>query len=185
VLRICWIISQDIPNNLIDPVVIKDTGTSWGSWLTHSIYSPDNCICSNTTEAKALIQHSIQDVCTLYIMKESYSHLGKPAGVKLFNGQFKNNLISNKDDIIALNLAVPEADLVLLAGFNFGPLLNTDEKGPREARLEYYFNVREIIQGHPQTQFVLVEYTGGLASWAQELDNLTEDTVESVKNLLG
>lgn len=118
-------------------------------------------------------------------MEESYSNIGKPPGVKLFNGHFENDAVSNKDDIIALNLAVPKADIVLMYGFNFSPLLNTDNEADRVAREEYYYNVREIIKSFPLTQFVVVEYMHELATWARELDNVTFDTIDSVRNLLG
>lgn len=184
-MNVCWIISQDIAPDLLDPKIIKDTGTSWGSWMTHIAYNTDNCICSDAMESNALLQHSFQKTCTLYITKDSYTKLKQPQNVNIFDGQFSNDEIINKDDIIALNLAVPGSDLVLLAGFDFTPLLTTDEKETRDARLEYYFNVRAIILAHAETQFVLVECDGDLASWVLELDNVTLDTVESVKSLLG
>lgn len=184
-MKVSWIISEDISADLIDPQIIKDTGVSWGSWKIARTYTPDNCICTRNTEASPLIQHGFQNTCNLYITQASFKSLGNPANVRLFNGQFKNNNISNKDDIVALNLAVANMDIVLLAGFNFRPLLNTDDKPNRLAREEYYFNVREIIKAFPTTQFVMVEYMHELASWAHELDNLTLDTIDSVKNLLG
>jgi len=184
-MKVCWIISEDIPTGVLDPSVIKETAISWGSWKTWKEYRPDNCICSVTADAKNLIQRAFHAVCTLHIMQESYTKVGSPLGVKLFNGQFKNEAIVNKDDIVAMNLAVPQFDIVLMAGFNFSPILNTDDEAERVLREEYYFNVREIIKTNPMTQFVLVDYTHELASWARELDNVTLDTIESVKSLLG
>jgi len=184
-MNVVWVISQDIPNNLINPATIKDTGTSWGSWKTYSMYKTDNCVCSSSHEASALVHHSFHNKCQLHITKESFIELNRPEGVILFDGKFGNQAISNKDDIVTLNLIAGTADLVLLVGFNFKPLLNTDEEWERNSRAEYYFNMREIIKAHSSTQFVLVDYRHELASWVQELDNVTEDTVESVKSLLG
>jgi len=184
-MNVCWVLSEDIPSDLIDPQIIKDSGESWGSWKIAKTYSPDNCICSKTTEASPLVQYGFQNTCRLYITQDSFKAIGNPPNVKLFGGHFKNTSISNKDDIIAMNLAVPKFDIVLLAGFDFSPLLNTDDKTSRVSREEYYFNVREIIKANDTTQFVLVDYKGELASWVSELDNFTLDTVESVKNLLG
>ena len=183
-MKVCWILSEDIPSDLIDPKVIKDTGTSWGSWKIARKYTPDNCICSRNTEASPLVQHGFQNTCNLYIPQDSFKVVGSPANVRLFNGKFQNN-ISNSDDIIALNLAVPDSDIVLLAGFNFSPVLNTDDKAKQESKLEYYFNIRGIIKTNSQTQFVLVDYKHELASWTNELENLTQDTIGNVMSLLG
>jgi len=179
-MKVCWIISEDIPSGLIDPKDIKNTAVSWGSWKTWKEFRPDNCVCSDTNEAKNLIQRAFHAVCTLYIMQESYSVVGNPSGVKLFNGQFKNSSVGNKDDIVALNLAVPQSDIVLMTGFNFSPITETNP-----SQEEYYFNIRELIKANDTTQFVLVDYTHELASWTRDLDNLTLDTIGSVKNLLG
>lgn len=184
-MKLCWILSEDIPADLFDPGELKTIAEAWGSWKIARTYRPDNCICSRNTEASPLIQHGFQNTCNLYIPQESFKSLGNPQNVKLFNGRFKSNTVSNKDDIIALNLAVPNFDLVLLAGFNFHPILNTDDKANRESRLEYYFNVREIMKTNSQTQFVLVNYKHELASWVDELDNVTLDSIDSVKSLLG
>jgi len=184
-MKVCWVISEDVPAGLLDPKVIKDIATSWGSWKTWKEYRPENCICSSTTDAKNLISRAFHAVCTLYIMQESYVKAGNPIGVKIFNGQFKSTTVCNKDDIIALNIAVPQSDIVLMSGFNFSPILNTDDEVTRTAREEYYFNVRALIKLNAETQFVLVDYTHELASWARELNNVTLDTIDSVKNLLG
>jgi len=184
-MKVCWVISEDTPTGFLDPTVIKDTAESWGSWKVWKEYKLDNCICTSAGDAQNLIQRAFHAVSTLYIMQESYAKVGSPAGVKLFNGQFKNNSISNKDDIVALNLAVPQFDIVLLSGFNFSPLLETNDEKERPAREEYYFNVRELVKANASTQFVLVDYTHELASWAHDLNNLTLDTIDSVKQLLG
>lgn len=184
-MNVCWILSEDIPSDLIDPKIIKNTATSWGSWKIARAYAPDNCICSRNTEASPLVQHGFQNTCNLYIPQDSFKVVGSPPNVRLFDGQFNNAAIANKDDIIALNLAVPNSDIVLLAGFNFRPLLNTDDESKRIAREEYYFNVRGIMKTNGDTQFVLVDYKHELASWATELDNLTQDTIDNVMSLLG
>lgn len=179
-MKICWVISEDIPADLLDPKVIKDTTISWGSWKTWKEYKTDNCVCTDTDEAKNLIERAFHAVCTLYIMQESYAKVGNPVGVKLFNGQFKNDGVSNKDDIVTLNLAVPQFDIILMSGFNFSPI--TEVNSSRE---EYYFNVRELMKANSTTQFVLVDYSHELASWVGELDNVTQDTIDNVTDLLG
>ena len=100
-MKVCWVISEDIPKGLLDPKVIKDIAVSWGSWKTWKAYRTENCICSETSDAVSLIQRAFHAVSTLYIMQDSYTKVGSPIGVKLFDGQFKN---SNIDNIVDLNL---------------------------------------------------------------------------------
>ena len=183
-MKVCWVISEDIPKGFIDPKIIKDTAPAWGSWKTWKEYKIDNCVCTSTSEVKSLIGRAFHAVCNFYILQESYIKVGSPVGVKLFNGQFKGSHIANKDDLVTLNLVAAYNDIVLMSGFNFSPILNTDDGATQTARKEYYFNIRELMKTHNSTQFVLVDYVYELASWAKELDNLTMDTIDSVRSLL-
>lgn len=184
-MKVAWILSEDIPKGLLDPITVKNIAASWGSWKTWKEFRTDNCVCHNTTEANNLIKRALHTLCNLFIMQSSYTRVGSPIGVNLFNGEFKSETIANRDDLIALNLVIPQADIVLMSGFNFSPLLNTDDEDIRKAREEYYFNVRELIKTNDTTQFVLVDYMHEMASWVGELDNVNLDTVGSVKSLLG
>ncbi len=182
-MRISWVISQEIPDDALDINIVKGVSASWGSWSTWKRYKTDNCICTNTAEAKELIKRAFHAVCNFYIMQESYNKVGGPIGVKLFDGQFKNETVSNKDDIVALNLVAPNNDIVLMSGFNFSPLDNDDPLALL-IREEYYFNINELMKTHELVQFVLVDYTHELADWAKKLPNLSTDKIESVKSLL-
>jgi hypothetical protein len=181
-MKIRWVLSEETPSDLIDPEVINSVGESWGHWGVRNHYALDNCICVDDY-AENLVSSNLQSVCNLYIPRQNYEQLGRPDNVSAFDGTFGNSSISNKADIVALNF-VSDSDIVLLVGFNFSPVLNTDEKALQESRLAYYFDVRAIMQSHPDTQFVLIENKHKLASWALDLNNLSEDTVDSVTNLL-
>jgi len=175
-MKVCWVISESVPGDQLHPGELKTIAEAWGSWQTHEAHKTENCICSNTSEASTLTKLGFQTSVNLYISEESYLEIGRPPKVKLFGGKFGSDGISNKDDIVALNLTVSQYDLILLLGFDFSP---TTDAG----RDEYYFNVKEIIKANADTQFVLVDYAHDMDDW--ELANLTEDTVESVKSLLG
>lgn len=183
-MRVSWVLSEEIPSGSLDMEIVKAVCPSWGSWKTWKEHKTDNCICSHVGEAGNLIKRAFHAVCTLYIPQDAYARLGNPLGVKLFDGTFASKTVCNKDDIVALNLATPNNDIVLMSGFNFKPLYSSDKEEERVAREEYYFNVRALIKAHSTTQFVLVDYDGELASWAKELDNVTIDTIDSVKSLL-
>ena len=182
-MRISWVIGQEIPANALDVKVVKEVASSWGSWSTWKQYKTDNCICTNESESKELLRRAFHAVCNFYIMQDSYNRVGSPAGVKLFDGTFKNDSIANKDDIVALNLVAPNNDIVLMSGFDFSPL-DVNDPLTMITREEYYFNINELMKTHSTVQFVLVDYTHELAMWAKELPNLSVDDMDSVKSLL-
>jgi hypothetical protein len=178
-MKISWILSEEIKADTLDMSVVREVAPAWGSWKVWQNYKIDNCVCTDIAEAKNLIGKAFHAVCNFYIMEDHYTEVGSPVGAKIYKGYFKNDNIHNKDDIVALNLAVPTSDIVLMSGFNFSPLTSDDTD-----REEYYYNVRELIKTHSNVQFVLVDYEYELASWTEELDNLTQDTIHSVKSLL-
>lgn len=182
-MRICWVLGQEIQDEELDAAIISEVAPSWGSWSTWKKFKTDNCICTDTGEAQELIKRAFHAVCNLYIMQDSYIQVGSPQGVKLFNGKFQGEQVDNKDDIVALNLAAPNHDIVLMSGFNFSPI-KTKNKIAAFSREEYYFNIIELIKANSTVQFVLVDYTHELASWLEDLENLSFDTISSVESLL-
>jgi len=182
-MKVTWVIGQEIKEHELDIAIVNEVSPSWGSWKTWHDYKTDNCICSNTTDANVLIKQAFHAVCNFYIPQESFVDVGSPQGVKLFDGEFKNATITNKDDIIVLNLVAPTNDIVLMSGFNLSPL---DTTNPLHLliRDEYYHNINELIKLHNTVQFVLVDYKYKLADWGTALPNLSIDDITSVKNLL-
>lgn len=176
-MRICWVISEEIEADSLDMKIVREVAPSWGSWKTWKEHKTENCISTNLTHTTDLIKRAFHAICNFYIPQDHYTKAGSPMGVKLFDGTFKNNNISNKNDLVALNLATPGNDIVLMSGFNFSA---TEDEG----RKEYYFNVCELMKKHSTVQFVLVDYEGNLDTWAEKQENLTLDTIDSVKNLL-
>lgn len=183
-MRITWVISEEIHANALDMNIVKAVAPSWGSWKVWKHYRIDNTVCIDVDQADNLIKRALHAVTNLYVPQSAYVDLGSPIGVRLFDGSFTNDNITNGDDIVALNLATPNTDLVLMSGFNFQPLLNTDTEILRLAREQYYFNVRAIMHHNRDVQFVLVDYNYEQASWLKQVDNLTIDSMNSVKNLL-
>jgi len=181
-MKVTWVISQSVERGLVDADILNSIAPTWGSWLTREGYKTENCICIDTNTCQGLLKQAFHAICNFYMPNDSYVELGQPQGVKLFDGQFKGESIANKDDIVALNIAVPTADIVLLYGFNLGQVSHEDPRlGAREA---YYFNVAAVIADHPSTQFVLVDYEYDLDSQFLNAENLTHDTLQSVRELL-
>jgi len=183
-MKTCWLLSQEIPNDFVDREILTSVAPIWGPLTIWKQYQCDNTICYNLKDARDMIKRAFHAVTHFYVPKDFYADLGRPVGVRMFEGEFKDNAISNKEDIIGLNLVAPAHDIVLLVGFNLGPV--SDELDPIEQRFlkAYRHNIKTIIQDNPNTQFVLVNYEQELAENFKDLDNLTIDTVDSVVELL-
>lgn len=183
-MKISWVFSENIPHDIDEYKDIKETAPIWGSWKAWKDYKIDNCVCSNFDETKKLLARAFHAVCNFYILQDHYIKVGSPIGVKVFTGQFRNDHMINKDDIVALNLAVANNDIILMLGFDFSPITENDDEITRLNKGEYYFNVMELIKSNLTKQFVLVDYTHEMASWVKDLENLNFDNIKNVKSLL-
>lgn len=183
-MKTCWVLSEDILSGTLSPEVLSSVAPSWGPLSSWREYQVDNVICYDLKQAKDMITRAFHAVCNFYVPKNNYIELGRPVGVKLFEGEFKDNVVSNKEDIIAMNLVSSTHDIVLMIGFDLGPV--SEELDIIEQRMlkAYRHNIKTIINDNPNTQFVLVNYDNGLAENFKGLENLTVDTVDSVVDLL-
>jgi hypothetical protein len=182
-MKVSWVISQITPPAFADPELIRSIGPAWGSWHTWKNYKTDNIICTDLTEAKMLMQRAMHAVTNFYIPRDFYSELGRPVGLKMFDGQFKGPAHKNKDDVVALNLTAQTSDIVLMLGFNLAPI-ETEDKIEKVIEQAYQMNVRSVIRDNLNVQFVLVEYQHELAKVFTELENLTQDGLQAVIEML-
>jgi len=182
-MKVSWVLSEDIAPGIIEQTVLKEIAPSWGSFTTWNDYKTDNCISNDPAKISELIHRAFHAVCNFYIPKSLYASLGRPVGIKLFDGGFKDPTITNKDDIIALHLAASTSDIILLTGFNLIDLIELDDKA-RDIKRGLYLEICDVIRTYSKIQFVLVNYTPSLDDLFKDLPNLTMDTVDSVKQLL-
>lgn len=183
-MKISWVLCQTLRPDFADPAVIRSVGPAWGSWETWKAYKTDNVVCTDLEQARTLIQRAFHAVANFYVPKDFYATLGRPVGLKLYDGEFKGPAIKNRDDIVALNLTSSTSDIVLLLGFNLSPLSKDADKIERAYEEAYQYNIRGVIRDNPNVQFVLVNYEYDLSKPFTELENLTQDSLESVVELL-
>ena len=69
-MNISWVISEEALDDQVTPEELRTIAEAWGSWRIWKSYRPNNCICSNTSDAKNLIGRIFHTLCTLYIMQE-------------------------------------------------------------------------------------------------------------------
>ena len=177
-MKVNWIIGQETKTTITDSEMMKNIAPIWGSHTTWKQYKTDNSICNDITKAKDLIGKAFHAITNLYVPEDDFVELGRPVGLKLFGGQFKQTDFQYKDDIVALWLASVDADIVLLLGFDLSESLDSI------ARKGYYQGIMHVITENSTTQYVLVDYNMDISTIFDGLDNLTQDSLEAVKQLL-
>jgi len=185
-MNVCWVLSQDIPAGLVKHEVLTSVGPIWGPLSKWREYQSDNTVCYDLREAKQMINRAFHAVTHFYVPKDQYIDLGRPVGVRLFEGEFKDSAVANKEDIILMNLVAANNDIVLMLGFDLAPVDETLDVIEQRFLKAYRHNIKTIIEDNPTTQFVLVNYgkKTKLAKNFDGLENLTRDTIESVVDLL-
>jgi hypothetical protein len=183
-MNINWVLANDyVPDPTINLDQLKSCGAFWGGWRTWRACGTDNVICHNSVKAQELIQRNFHAACNFYISNSTYSTLGQPRGVRLYEGEFMHDT-PNHEEIVALHLTAGISDIVLLLGFDLA------ESDPLPDRLEQHraTNYRNLIRGaikeNAQTQWVLVDHDQDLGKDFVELPNLTRDTLINVIGML-
>jgi hypothetical protein len=171
----------------LDPVVeperLKSIGPTWGSWRTWRSCNTDNVICHDLPKATDLIGRAFQAVCNFYVPKNYYQDLGRPMGVKLYDGEFAFE-IDHVEDIVAMHLVSDISDIVLLVGFDLGSIPTVSDKVEETKLRHYHGMIRSKINNTPEVQWVLVDHPEKLDKIYQDLPNLTCDTMENALKLL-
>ena len=180
-MQISWVISSEYKDDKATPEQLKAIGNTWGSWKTWRSYSTTNVLCANDEKARDLIKRAFHSVCNFYIPKESYTLLNRPAGVKVFDGNFPDDF-PKQEDVIAMHLC-SGCELILCLGFDLQEITTTDPKSKFLSK-SYQAAVRSLIKNNPNTQFVFIDHPGELDKSFENLENISCDTYENVLQLL-
>jgi hypothetical protein len=164
---------------------LKNIGPFWGSWKTWRSCLTDNVICHDIDRASALLARKFQQNCNFYIPDNIYSTLNRPEQVKLYNGDFVDLELDNKEDIVALHLASAQSDIVLMMGFDLSPVEKTPDRLATHKSTNYKNLVKHAIMGNTQTQWVLLDHAMELDKDIQSLPNLSTDTLINSAKTLG
>lgn len=185
-MKISWVLgnlTEFSPEIKIE--TLKNIGPFWGSWKTWRSCLTDNVICHDLDRASALLARNFQQNCNFYIPNNIYSTLNRPDQVKLYNGDFVDLELDNKEDIVALHLAAAQSDIVLMAGFDLSPVEKTLDRLATHKSTNYKNLVKHAIMGNAQTQWVLLDHSVELDKDIKSLLNLTTDTLTNSAKLLG
>ena len=183
-MNICWVLAD---NTVLDPTlditVLKDIGPIWGSWKTWRAYSTDNVVCHEQGQAVDLIKRYFPIICNFYIHNDAYQFLNSPPNVKLYQGQFPDQ-INNPDEIIAMHLSASQTDIVLLIGFDWTKKPKLSDRLQEHHAHVYRTLVKHTVQNNPTVQWVLIDHAPELMLELKDLPNLTQDSLASVIKLL-
>lgn len=183
-MRINWAFADTYQlDPSIDVERIKSIGSTWGSWRTWRSCGTDNVICHDSAKAHDLVKRAFQAVCNLYVPKKQYQELGRPVGIKLYEGDFDHEL-DHAEDIITLHIVSGISDIVLMAGYDLGPIQESSDKFEKHKLTNYHGMIRSLISQNDTVQYVLVDHAKNLDKAYQNLSNLTCDKMANVLKLL-
>lgn len=178
-MNICWVLGTDLD---LDPGVeiekLKAVGSLWGSWKTWRSYQTDNVICSDFSKARELIDRGFQTRCNLHIPRALFQSLDRPSGVKVYEGQYKDDIF-NADDIISMHLAASQSDIVLLLGLDLSGKTTQDALQKHRWHV-YHHLVRHAISSNDQVQWVIVDHHAPVQKEILGFDNVTQDQLSNV-----
>lgn len=181
-MEISWVIADDFDNHALDSKVLSNIGSTWGSYRTWRAWNTDNVICYDKTKSKDLVTRAFQAVCNLYIPQSVYADAGRPAGVKLFDGEFPAEF-DHIEEIIAMHLIAENNDIVLLLGYDLTDS-ETEDSYEKHKRKNYLAAFTAAVKMYNNTQWVVLDHRNSLADSIENLENLTCDTFENVLELL-
>lgn len=183
-MKINWIFAAE---HRLDPSIdinqIKNIGSTWGSWKTWRSCGTDNVICDDLNKCRELFKRSFQNNCNFYVPKRYFADLGRPNGVKFYDGEFQEQL-EDVEDVIAMHFLASMSDIVLLVGFDLRKPPPTDDKFVKHRIQNRLGLIRSILVNNAQTQWVLVDHEDPLDKGFQDITNLTCDKMENVIQLL-
>jgi hypothetical protein len=182
-MKINWVLADQ---SLLDPTLdlerLKEIGSFWSGWQSWRSCQTDNVICSNHAKASELIQRDFHKLCNLYIPQSTFVTLDRPTGVRLFEGKFEQD-VDHPDEIITMHLAASQSDIVLLLGFDWQPKLTNSDKLLEHRAQVYRQLVKHAIKENTTVQWVLIDHPENIMTELDNLDNFTQDTLNSVLSM--
>lgn len=178
-VRIGWVLADDA---MIDPTIdmesLKAMGPMWGSWKTWRSYQTDNVICNDKSKAVELVKRQFQQRANLYLPESAYLALDRPPGVKIYSGQFAQDM-ERADEIIALHLASSMSDVIILLGFDLEDR-KIEDRLVQHRRLAWKSQIKFVIKENPSVQWVLLDQRDNVYTDITELPNLVLDSLDNV-----
>lgn len=183
-MRISWVLQSDYRfDSTVDMDRIKSVGPLWGSWQTWRDCQTDNVVSHEMAKCRELLDRAFQAVCNFYIPKKHYQSLNRPMGVKLYEGDFIQE-VTNIEDIVSMHLASQQSDIVLMLGFDLETSTSVRDQYEAHKFKNYHGLIRSIIHSTPTVQWVCVDHRGIFDKAYKDLGNLSQDSMKKVFEML-
>lgn len=183
-VKINWVVATDYKlDPAIDADELKNIGPIWGSWKTWRSCATDNVICHDSAKSIELTKRDFQKSCNFYVPESNLQMMGRPPGILVYGGEFLLE-VNNIEDIVALNLASAQSDIVIMMGFDLSTIVETADRLETHKKKNYLGLIRSLISTQPEIQWVLVDYPAEPDKSFKILPNLTCDTFKNVLQLL-
>jgi hypothetical protein len=183
-MNISWVFADTA---LLDPManlsVMKEIGSSWGSWKTWRGCQTDNVICHNLEKAQDLVKRNFQNTCNFYIPNNNWVTLDRPDKVLLYEGNFLDEF--QPEEIVAIHLAACVSDIVLLVGFDWTEKTKNPNKLLEHRAHVYRTLIKHAMENNPEVQWVLVDHPEPVMKFLSKIPNLVQDTMENCLELKG
>lgn len=181
-MRINWVFAAECK---LDPEIdiekLKSIGPTWGSWTTWRACATDNVICDGFAKSRDLFKRDFQKTCNFYIPRRYYLDLGRPTGAKFYDGEYQEQ-VDNIEDIIAMQIASTQSDIVLLLGFDWVLPTQITDRFDKHKIMNYHGLVRSTISNSKDVQWVAVTDQTPDRAYA-DIANLNIDTLDNVLNM--
>jgi hypothetical protein len=179
-MKISWVLADAATiHPTIDIERLKSIGPFWGGWRTWRSYATDNVICHAESEAQDLVNRSFHTRCNLYVPNSAYQSIGRPPGVKLYQGDF-HEIVDHPDDIVSMHLSTSNSDIVLLVGFDLQP----KDLGADKLAIHKWHNYKQyvlhLVKDNPTIQWVILDHPDQIEKMFKDLPNLLFDKLDNV-----
>lgn len=184
-MNISWVLADAVvldPTHNVD--VYKKIGPFWGSWRTWRGCQTDNVICHDQAKAAELIKRRFQEHCNFYIPNSVYTSLDRPAGVKLYAGDFAHDVLQ-QEELVGLHLAATTSDIVLLLGWNLTDLESNPDRLKAKQEQHQRNMIRQAFITYDQVQWVIVDHPEPIDPNLGKSGNVVSDQLETVLKLAG
>jgi hypothetical protein len=182
-MRINWVLGEHVAlDPLTDIEAMKAVGSFWGSWRSWRAYSTDNVICHDQKRADEFLKRNFQNTCNFYIPNHIYASLGRPTGVNLYEGDFKDDTVQS-EDIVAMHLTSGISDIVLMLGFDLSERPKHPDRLTQHRSAVYQLMVKRVIVDNPQVQWVIIDHPSELRKDFGNISNIAKDTLANALEL--
>jgi hypothetical protein len=173
-MKLVWVLGDNFDaEETIGAKAMKDVGPLWGTPRSWRKNSTDNVVSTDRAQVEELLRRAFQAVCNFYIPVRMYGEVGRPAGVKVFEGVVPGDFAHHSLATV-FHLVAPLADTVLLAGVSLAP------GEPHSDQSHFVAAVATVIRARPEVQWVCLDHSEEVAPVLKDAGNLWFDTTENI-----